>query len=197
MQRKDFLKGISAAGITGGLFLSGCSTGADPGYSENNIDGDSQLIQSAAEREAVAIQTYTAAANAGVIEDRAVLDTAVLFKSHHEQHLDAFNNLLTGLGGSMVYLNDFQADQRISDVGVQSEAIELAMKLEWEAAYAYFTQLISQLQTLNPRALFANIFPVEASHFVALKDALGITPAINSGLFEGLDDDHIYTHTMF
>lgn len=50
--------------------------------------------------------------------------------------------------------------------------------------------MAARLQDEASRRLFGNIFPVEVSHFVSLKGTQGISPALNSGLFEELDDDH-------
>lgn len=188
MERKNFLKTLPFIGISGGLLLSACNTSGstDIGSGENDLEGDAFLINDAAEREAISIQTYTTAVNSGLIESQAVLDTAVFFRSHHQEHLEEFNNLLVDFDTEPVILSDFSVDERISDVSNQQGAIELAMTLEFEAAEAYFTQLVNQLQQPNPRRLFGNIYPVEVSHFVSLKAALGRNPAINAALFEDL-----------
>lgn len=188
MERKKFLKSLPLIGLSGGLLLSACNTtgSTDLGGNENELEGDAFLINDAAEREAIAIQTYTAAAESGLIESQTVLDTAVNYRSHHREHLEEFNNLLVDLDTDPVELTNFSADERVGNVTNQEQAVELAMTLEFEAAEAYFTQLVNQLQQPGPRRLFGNIYPVEVSHFVSLKAVLGRNPAINAALFADL-----------
>ena len=186
MERKDFLKTLSLAGISGTAFLAACNTtSTGTGGGNPALEGDAGLVQQAAEREAVAIQTYTEAIESGLLS-QGVEDVASLYRSHHESHLIAFNDVLTGLDGEPILLNNFSADQRISNVTNELEAVELAMTLEREAAEAYFTELVNDLQNPNPRQVFGDIFPIEVSHFVTLKAALNRQPSINSGFFSEL-----------
>lgn len=184
MDRKKFLTTIPLLGISSGLLLTACGTEAS--LDDEDLEGDAVLVRNAAEREAIAIQTYTAAAESGLIEDQQTLDTAVLFRSHHQEHLVEFNESLSVVGTEPIRTEDFGPDDRIGSVSTAEEAILLAMTLEYEAAEAYFQQLVGQLTGFDPRTLFANIYPVEVSHFITLKAALGRDPAINSALFEGL-----------
>lgn len=187
MDRKKFLTTIPLLGISSGLLFTACGTEAD--FDQEDLEGDAILVQNAAEREAIAIQTYTAAAESGLIEDQQTLDTAVLFRSHHREHLVEFNESLSVVGAEPIRTEDFGPDDRIGSVSTEEEAILLAMTLEFEAAEAYFQQLVGQLTGFDPRTLFANIYPVEVSHFITLKTAMGRNPAINSALFQGLTFD--------
>ena len=186
MERKNFLKTLSLAGISGAAFLTACNT-TSTGSSGGNpaLEGDAGLIQQAAEREAVAIQTYTGAIDSGLLS-QGVEEVANLYRSHHEAHLVEFNDALISLEGDPILLNNFSADQRISNVTNELEAVELAMTLEREAAQAYVTSLVNDLRNPDPRRIFGDIFPIEVSHFVTLKAALDRSPAINSGFFSEL-----------
>ncbi len=192
MERKEFLGNASLAGLTGGLMLSSCNT--SPSGTTTEYSPDNSLIRQAAEREAVAIQTYNGAESADVLQDQPVIDTVLQFRDHHRQHLDEFNTFIEAYGGTTVSIDEFSADSRIDDVTNQEDALHLAMTLEWEAAASYFSQISSELQERSSRELFSNIFPVEVSHYIAYKQILGVSPSINSGLFQGLNDDH--DHSM-
>lgn len=186
MERKEFLKTLSMAGISVSALLSACNTTSTTDVGGGGpLEGDAGLVQQAAQREAVAIQTYTAVVESGLLE-QAVADTARLYRSHHRQHLVEFNNTLVGLDGEAIILENFSADQRISGVNNQEQAVELAMVLEMEAAQAYFTRLVNDLQGSNPRQIFGDIFPIEVSHFIRLRATLGRQPAINSPFFSDL-----------
>lgn len=187
MERRTFLKSIPLLGIGGGVSLMACSTGGGVGATDaNDLTGDNLILTQAAEREAVAIQTYNAAAQSGLITNQGVLDTAVAYRDHHLEHLDLFNELLVAGDGAEVVLNEFGADSRINNVTDQEEAVVLAMTLEMEAAESYFTSSIRDLQGPNAREVMGSVFPIEVSHFVTLKAALGRTPAINSAVFSEL-----------
>lgn len=185
MDRKKFLKTIPLLGAAGTLTLAGCSTGTGAG--EIDLSGDAQILTEAAEREAVAIQTYNAAAQSGLITDDAVLESAVNYRNHHLEHLDIFNELIEETGNQTVVLENFGPDSRVSGVNDQESVILLAMTLEMEAAQAYFEQAISTLQGQNARQRMGEIFPIEVAHYTSLKAALGRNPAINAATFIELD----------
>jgi hypothetical protein len=193
MERKKFLKSLPVLGLGGGMLLAGCNTtsSTDIGSGENELEGDAQLVFQAAERDAIAVQTYNFAAGSGLLS-QAVLDTATVYVGHHMGHLDAFNSYLSESGEQTVNLDDYSYDERVeANGGPKSEAdiIRLAMTLEFEAAEAYFSQMVSQLEQQNTRKLFGNVYPIELAHFVTLKSALNPDSSdkgINAPLFEGL-----------
>ena len=128
MERKTFLKSIPLLGIGGGVSLMACSTGGGVGATDvEDVTGDNLILTQAAGREAVAIQTYNAAAQSGLITNQDVMNTAVTFRDHHLEHLDLFNELLIAGDGNEVVLSEFGADSRINDVSDQEEAVVLAM----------------------------------------------------------------------
>lgn len=187
MERRTFLKSIPLLGIGGGVSLMACSTGGGVGATDNaDLMGDNLILTQAAEREAVAIQTYNAAAESGLITNQGVLNTAVAYRDHHLEHLDLFNELLIAGDSVEVVLSEFGADSRINGVSDQEQAVVLAMTLEMEAANSYFTSSIRDLQGPTAKEIMGSVFPIEVSHFVSLKAALGRAPAINSAVFSEL-----------
>lgn len=188
MERKTFLKTIPLLGIGGGVSLISCSTGGGVGSDDTgDLTGDNLILNQAAEREAIAIQTYNATAQSGVITNQSILNTAIAYRDHHLEHLELFNNLLLAGDGEEVSLDNFGADQRVNDVSNQEEAVLLAMILEMEAANSYFTSSVRDLQGPSARNTMGSIFPIEVAHYVSLKAAIGRNPAINSAIFTELD----------
>jgi len=57
--------------------------------------------------------------------------------------------------------------------------------LEYEAAAAYFqwTSGAKEVTTPEVRRFFADTFPIEFAHYIELRAALGLTPAISSATF--------------
>ena len=182
MNRKTFLKSIPALGIAGGLSLTACSTGTEVD-SGSDLSGDNAIITGAAEREAIAIKTYVAATESGIITSQQVLDTALIYKQHHYEHLGLFNGLLEEVGANIVNLDDFSPDSRISGVSSQEQAVVLAMTVEMEAAQSYFSNAVLQLQGPVAREVMGSIYPIELAHFITLKAALGRNPAVNASTF--------------
>ncbi len=187
MDRKKFLKTVPLIGIGSYAAFSGCSTGGTVDSGEGtDLTGDNLILTQAAEREAIAIRTYTAAAESGLITNQDILDAAISYRDHHGAHLALFNNLLVEGEASTINVDDFAADQRINNVSDQEEAILLAMTLEMEAANFYFTSSVRDLQSPIARETVGSILPIEVSHFVFLKAAIGRNPAINSAIFTEL-----------
>ncbi|MEQ9308990.1 MAG: ferritin-like domain-containing protein [Balneolaceae bacterium] len=193
MDRKKFLKKAPLLGLGTGLVLTGCSTGTGNDYLGGS--DDLSILIEAAQVEAQAIQTYTAAA--GLLTTESYIDIANLYKSHHEDHLSIFNMLIQSLDGIPVNLSDAGPDARTGNLGdnpTEADIIHLAMTLELEAADAYFQQSITQLQGVNAKLRMGEIFPVEVVHFVTLKaaldSALGIsTPNLAGASFADIKAD--------
>lgn len=181
MDRKKFLKNLPVLGAACGLSISGCSTGT--GTDSNDLTGDLAIVTQAAEREAVAVQTYTAAAESGIITTQTVLDTAVYYRSHHMEHLALFNELVRDLGGNEVNLENASADGRVGNVTSEEDAILLAMSLELDAAQAYLHDAVTNLRGNQAKLVMGGIYPVELAHFVTLKTALGQNPNITGATF--------------
>ena len=176
MNRKSFLKKVPIIGTTTGLALVGCNTST--GVDATDLSGNLAILTQAAEREAIAIQSYSACIV--YFESQSVIDTAVYFQSHHQEHLDLFNELITGLNGDPIALEQFSFDSRLSQVNDQESIVKLAMTLELDAAQSYFEDAITNLSSNNAKLIMGSIYPVELSHFVTLNASLGTSPTISA-----------------
>ena len=120
--------------------------------------------------ELAAVAAYEAAA--GVLS-RPVRRVAGLFRSHHQQHADAFGavagakmaagpnqKLVTALGPTL------------SGIKNETAALEFAFVLEGQAAYTYAAAL-TLLQDPAYAAATSTILPIEAQHQVVLGLAVG------------------------
>jgi hypothetical protein len=185
MNRRHFFKSITAGGLTvaGTGTLINCSTSTE---SNNNNQGlaDVNITQSGADFEAMGIQTYIAAANSSLLTDQAVIDTALAIKSHHEGHLAELNKLLRDFGQSEVNPANASPDPGVANVTNQTDILELALNVEFQAASFYFSGIVNQVTDASVRKVFANIMPVEVAHMVTYKNVLGRTPAIDGSIFE-------------
>lgn len=179
MDRKNFLKSFPLLGAAGGLTLLGCSTGVSA--NEEDLSGDLLIISNAAEREAIAVNTYTSCAP--IIESSTIKETALLYQSHHNEHFELFNEFILEFGGTPVELEAEGADSRVGRISNQADVISLAMTLEFEAAQAYFLDAVQNLRNARTREVMGSIYPVELVHYVTLKSAIGEDPNISAATF--------------
>ena len=185
MQRRDFVKGlgIAAVPLVGSSLLS-CESVNDSNTNDGNWTADFNIMKEIAEIEAVAIHTYQAAIDSTLLNP-ANTATAELFKSHHTDHLGAYNTALQDKDWAAVNLSDYTFDPRLADVTTELGALQLALRLEFEAASFYYEKITGDVTTQKVRMLFANIFPMEMGHVVTFKSALGLDdPNGETGLFE-------------
>lgn len=183
MHRRDFINTLSFVGVSGGLLLTSCETTNDSN-SDESLAADLQLVSDGAKFEASGVATYAAAAQTGLLVDQAVIDTALLFMSQHQQHLDQLNALLEFNNWSTVSADEADPVPGTENVKNQHDIILLALDVEFQAANFYFSGIAQSLNNAIIRKTFANILPVEMAHAVTYKNVLGQAPAINSGLFE-------------
>jgi rubrerythrin len=145
-------------------FMVGASRVAAQELDDQTIAGYAQGIELAA------VAAYEAAA--GVLS-RPVRRVAGLFRSHHQQHADAFGavagdkkaagpneKLVSALGPTLSGIKD------------ETAALEFAFVLENQAAYTYAGAL-TLLQDPQYAAATSTILPIEAQHAVVLGLALG------------------------
>ncbi|RMH65771.1 MAG: hypothetical protein D6677_01700 [Calditrichaeota bacterium] len=187
ISRRDFLKNAAWAGVPIMAGLNACETVNSPEDNSNWRD-DFNIMTEAARFEASTIVTYNTILTSGILNDapealQADLN-ALLFKNHHNEHLESFNEAFAEKNFDLVDTAGVSPDPRWGDVADWRDAIILALNMEFEAARFYFSRMTDQLTTTFVRKRFANVFPVEMSHAVAFKFMLGEQPAINAGLFE-------------
>ncbi|MFQ3599042.1 MAG: hypothetical protein SNJ66_11985 [Chloroherpetonaceae bacterium] len=192
MNRRNFLKSTSLVGLSatalGATLLSACDT--SPTASVGNLENDLSLVREGAQMEAVAIKSYQAAAASGLITDQGVLNAALRFAGNHQGHLVDLNRLLREFGQAEINLDAAQPDPRVGTLGpssTQNDVLRLAMTLEYEAGESYFRWLNSRVSEAKIQDFFANVFPIEVSHFIVLKGVLSggdFAGAINSSQFK-------------
>lgn len=122
----------SAIGLLAGQTSLARAQGADPGK-------DVAILNVALGLEHEAIGAYQLGAESGLLQ-KGVLDTAVLFQSHHKGHRDALVATIEKLGGRPVAAksqDEYARALNASTLKSQADVVELARKLELGAVNAY------------------------------------------------------------
>lgn len=165
-QSRSLGKGALVAGAAGAAVLAGGSRAFAASSSM-----DTQILQTAASIEVIAIQTYTAAAGLPFIGGSAangVVKTFVqMTTAQHKDHLKGFNAALKNLGSPEQNKPDpkyaavvKKALPTLTDAG---KVVGLAIALE-DVAAATYTQNVSDVSTADLRQMFAGVAGVEAQH---------------------------------
>ena len=156
---------LAAAGIAGALDALFSS----PAFAASATDV--QILQTAASIEVLAVGTYKTALTlpfiGGASANPVVKAFATTTMQQHQQHLDAFNAAITGLGGK----TQSNADPVLQKVvaaavpGLTSPGpvVALALELEQGAAETYVAD-VAALSDANAKKLTASIMGVEAQH---------------------------------
>ena len=187
MERRSFLKSIAISGgvlSTAGV-LASCKSST--GATANAVfEEDAPLVTAGAEFEAMGIKTYEVAAQSGLLTDQVIIDTAIAFMNDHKDHLDELNKLLKAFGFDEVDPTNANPDPGVGSVNNQTDVLNLALGVEFQAATFYFSGIVNQIQSVEARRVFTNILPVETAHLVTYKSVMGYTPAIDGSIFEKL-----------
>ncbi len=161
---------LAAAGIAGAfetLFASPAFAAAAT---------DIQILQAAASIEVLAVATYKTALTlpfiGGSSANAVVKAFATTTMQQHQQHLDAFNGAITGLGGKM-QTNPDPVLARVVQAAVPGltspgPVVALALELEQGAAETYVAD-VAALSDGNAKKLTASIMGVEAQHASILR----------------------------
>lgn len=145
---------------------------------------DLAVAELAAGLEVLAVQTYTAALDAatgGKLGEvpPAVAEYVTTAKAHHQEHLDAWNTVLTGAGRPEVTTPNAQlkptVDGEFAKVTDVAGAANLALMLEQIAAQTYL-KAIPTLQSKDAIRTAASIQVVDQQHQAILLYALGMYP---------------------
>jgi hypothetical protein len=169
---------------TGGT--TGASTGNTTGDSMGSSEGggDLAIAQLAAGLEVLAVNTYKGAldaAGSGALGDvpPAVAEYVTTAMAHHQAHLDAWNDVITGAGGEAVTkpnaeLEPVVAEEfgKVKDVG---GAAKLALMLEQIASATYLSAL-PKIQDKDAIELAGSIQIIDMQHQSILLFALGEYP---------------------
>lgn len=171
--RRMFLQqaGGVALSATALALLSGCESMAQ---TSSRSDGqDVSILNVALGLEHEAIGAYQLGAESGLLQ-KQVLDTAVLFQSHHKGHRDALIATIGKLGGKPVearpiaeYAKALQADTLKS----QADVLNLAARLELGATNAYLG-VIPSFKDGALAKVAARLAADETMHWTTLNGAL-------------------------
>ena len=156
---------LAAAGIGGALQALFSS----PAFAASATDV--QMLQTAASIETLAVSTYKTALTlpfvGGASANQVVKTFAVTTIQQHQQHLDAFNGAITGLGGRTQTTPDPALAKVVAAAvpGLTSPGpvVALALELEQGAAETYVVD-VATLSDANAKKLTASIMGVEAQH---------------------------------
>ncbi|HEY7917712.1 MAG TPA: ferritin-like domain-containing protein [Acidimicrobiales bacterium] len=132
---------------------------------------DVQILQTAASIETLAVSTYRTALTlpfiGGASANPVVKTFATTTMQQHQQHLDAFNGAITGLGGKTRTTPDPALAKVVAAAvpGLTSPGavVTLALELEQGAAETYVVD-VATLSDTNAKKLTASIMGVEAQH---------------------------------
>ena len=170
---------LAAAGIGGALQALFSS----PAFAASATDV--QILQTAASIETLAVSTYKTALTlpfiGGASANPVVKAFATTTMQQHQQHLDAFNGAITGLGGK-TQTNPDPALAKVVAAAVPGltspgPVVALALELEQGAAETYVVD-VATLSDANAKKLTASIMGVEAQHASVL---LAVQALLNAG----------------
>ena len=171
--RRMFLQqaGATALSATAIALLSGCESMAQT--SSRNPDQEAGLLTVARAREHEAINPYPRGAESGLLQ-KPVLETAVLFQSHHKAHRDALAATIRKLGGRPVEARPMAEYAKALQAGMlknQADVLNLAARLELGATNAYLGVIPSFKDTALAKVA-ARLAADETMHWTVLNGAL-------------------------
>jgi len=160
---------LAAAGVVGALE----TLFASPAFAASATDV--QILQTAASIEVLAVGTYKTALTlpfiGGASANAVVKAFATTTMQQHQQHLDAFNAAITGLGGKTQSSADPVLQKVVAAAvpGLTSPGpvVALALELEQGAAETYVADTAA-LSDATAKKLTASIMGVEAQHVSVL-----------------------------
>ena len=179
--RRQLFK-VGGATIIGAAVLAACGDDDDPGAAAggggggSTTGGDSSmdlpLARTAASLEQLAVDTYDTAACSGLVTTAAIGDAAMLFRDHHQAHLDALNGAIGEAGGEQVTtanraVFDALVKPALDGASSEGDVVQLALDLESAAAqtYAFAGGALSQPAL---RSTIMTIGGIEARHAAIL-----------------------------
>lgn len=173
-RRRNFL------GKSAGMLLSGAAVGLLAGQSHlalaapGDAMADVSILNVALGLEHEAIGAYQVGAESGLLQ-KAVLDTAVLFQSHHKGHRDALTATIEKLGGKPVTAKstgDYATALGAGGLKSQADVLTLAARLELGAINAYLG-VIPAFRSKDLAKVAARLAADETMHWSLLANALG------------------------
>ena len=197
LSRRGFLVGAAAVGV--GAVAAACGSDDEPAV-ESGADndattttaaegggdggGDIEVAKVAAGLEVLAVATYKAAGEAAGANKLGPVPPAVgefvkTAMGHHQEHLDAWNKVITGAGGEAVTEPNAKlkpvVDAEFAKVKDVGGAANLALTLETIAAQTYL-KVLPTLKSKDAIKLAGSIQAVDKQHQAILLFALGKYP---------------------
>lgn len=183
--RRDLFR-FGGGAILGVALLAACGDDSDPAHSGTDAptgsttatttgvgepDLDLILAKTAASLEKLAVDAYGIAA--GLVTTPAVLSAATMFADHHQQHLDALNGVITGVGATAITemnqaVYDALVAPSLATASTEADAVNIALALE-EAAAQTYAFAGGTLSTPALRSTIMTIGGVEARHAAVLR----------------------------
>ena len=139
-----------------------------------DMSRDTQILNVALGLEHEAIAAYELGAKSGLLT-KPVLDTAVLFQSHHKGHRDALIATIEKMGGRPVpakTLDEYAAALNAATLKNQADVLILATRLELGATNAYLG-VIPSFKNGDLGKVAERLASDETMHWTALTGALG------------------------
>jgi rubrerythrin len=193
---KSTLLGVPSTGRRGFLALGGAAFGAavlsacsddddggDGGTADTTTttaasDGedtlsDLDLVSTAASLELAAVDAYQRAIDTGLVTTAAISEAALMFQSHHEQHLDALNTAIKEAKGEEVdHANEAilarLVEPALGSAQTEADIVDLAVGLE-DAAAGTYVYAAGELTTAALRSTIMTIGGIEARHAAVIR----------------------------
>ena len=146
------------------------------------LAADVDILNGAISLEQQAQWTYAAAAKSGLLS-ADVVSVATAIVDQHKQHEQVLAAAVTKLGGTPTTA---KASYDLPSLASQNDVLKYALKLETQAANAYFGAF-TQLSDAALQQAGISIMNDEVQHVVVLRSALGLDPVPTS--FMPLKDD--------
>lgn len=167
----------SAIGLLAGQSSLAMAQGADAGK-------DVAILNVALGLEHEAIGAYQIGAESGLLQ-KGVLDTAVLFQSHHKGHRDALIATIEKMGGRPVAAksqDEYARALNAASIKSQGDIIELARRLELGAVNAYLG-VIPAFKDSGLAKVAGRLAADETMHWSLLTNAVGKAVPMNALYF--------------
>lgn len=196
LSRRRFLVGAGAVGVAAVAAACGgdddaveTGTGSDNETTTSAAEskggsGDVEVAKVAAGLEVLAVNTYKAALDAATAGKLGEVPPAVgeyvkTAMGHHQEHLDAWNKVITGADGKEVTEPNAKlkpvVDAEFAKVKDVAGAAKLALMLEDIAAQTYL-KVLPTLKSKDAIKLAGSIQAVDQQHQAILLFALGMYP---------------------
>lgn len=172
--RRQFMSRSAQLTLSAGAVALLGGGSAARAQSSSSIAADVGILNVALALEHEAINAYQLGAASGLLQ-KAVLDVAVTFQSHHMAHRDALIATIEKLGGQPVAekkLDHYAAALNAGALKNQADVLALASKLELGATNAYLG-VIPAFRDNRLGQVAARLAADETMHYTALTSALG------------------------